>query len=254
MTNAFDAPAPGGAEDHPEGRIVFKDNRKIDAATGKARASAAGKGSGGPAPDGPGGSTGSAGSDAAGDAVADARQEAAERTADLQRLSAEYANYRKRVERDKQAATAAGKAAVMAELLAVCDDLERAEEHGDLTGGFKTVADKFTGTLARLGLEHYGAEGDAFDPNLHEAVQFSESAEVAAPTVAAVLRRGYLLGERVLRAAVVAVAGPAGGDAADGGPDGGDADGAGTAGAGDADTAGGADSTEGAGQGPDAGA
>lgn len=252
MTNAFDAPAPGGAEDHPEGRIVFKDNRKIDAATGKARAPAAGKRSGHPAPDGPGGAD--AAGDAVADAVAEARQEAAERTADLQRLSAEYANYRKRVERDKQAATAAGKAAVMAELLAVCDDLERAEEHGDLTGGFKTVADKFTGTLARLGLEHYGAEGDAFDPNLHEAVQFSESADVTAPTVAAVLRRGYLLGERVLRAAVVAVAGPAGGDAADGNPDGGGADGADTDGAGDADTAGAADSTEDAGQGPDAGA
>jgi molecular chaperone GrpE len=140
--------------------------------------------------------------------LAAARQETAERTADLQRITAEYANYRKRVDRDKPLATAAGKAAVVADLLAVLDDLDRAEAHGDLTGGFKTVADKLTGILQRQGLAHYGAVGDEFDPTVHEAVQFATAADVAHPTVTGVLRRGYTFGERVLRPAVVAVTGP----------------------------------------------
>jgi molecular chaperone GrpE len=140
--------------------------------------------------------------------LAAARQQAAERTADLQRITAEYANYRKRVERDKQHATVAGKAAVMADLLGVLDDVDRADAHGDLTGAFKTVTDKLVAALQRLGLAHYGAVGDEFDPNLHEAVQFATSPEVDHPTVTAVLRVGYLFDERVLRPAVVGVTGP----------------------------------------------
>jgi molecular chaperone GrpE len=128
-----------------------------------------------------------------------------ELTADLQRVSAEYANYRKRVERDREAVIAAAKASVVTDLLTVLDDVERAENHGDLTGAFKAVADKLLGSLTGAGLEPFGAEGDDFDPSVHQAVQHDTSAEVSGPTVTAVLRRGYRFGERVLRPAMVAV-------------------------------------------------
>lgn len=128
-----------------------------------------------------------------------------ERTADLQRLQAEYANYRKRIDRDREAVVTSAKAHVATELLAVLDDIERAELHGDLTGAFKAVADKLVATLQRVGLEPFGHEGEPFDPAVHEAVQHSTSADVAGPTVTAVLRRGYKFGDRVVRAALVAV-------------------------------------------------
>ncbi|MFD7658840.1 nucleotide exchange factor GrpE [Actinosynnema sp. NPDC059797] len=128
-----------------------------------------------------------------------------ERTADLQRLTAEYANYRKRVERDRELVITTAKAQVAGELLGVLDDVERAEAHGDLTGAFKAVADKLVNTLRGLGLEPFGHEGEEFDPSVHEAVQHSTSPEVSGPTVTAVLRRGYRYGERVLRPALVGV-------------------------------------------------
>lgn len=185
--------------DEPE-KITIKDNRRIDRSTGQVRPEAVQDAAADDVINSPGEVTDGA--------LAAAQAETAERTADLQRVMAEYANYRKRADRDKQAASVAGKASVMAELLAVCDDLERAEEHGDLTGGFKTVADKFLGILGKLGLAGYGAEGDEFDPTLHEAVQFATSTDVDHPTVTTVLRRGYLFDEKVLRAAVVIVTGP----------------------------------------------
>ncbi|MFT7835141.1 nucleotide exchange factor GrpE [Saccharothrix sp. BKS2] len=128
-----------------------------------------------------------------------------ERTADLQRLTAEYANYRKRVERDRELVISTAKSQVAGELLGVLDDVERAEAHGDLTGAFKAVADKLVTTLRGLGLEPFGHEGEEFDPSVHEAVQHSTSPEVGGPTVTAVLRRGYRYGERVLRPALVGV-------------------------------------------------
>jgi molecular chaperone GrpE len=128
-----------------------------------------------------------------------------ERTADLQRVSAEYANYRRRVERDRDATVAGAKASVASELLTVLDDVERAASHGDLTGPFKVVADRLTETLQKVGLEPFGAEGDAFDPAVHEAVAQETSAEVSGPTVTTVMRRGYRFGDRVLRPAMVAV-------------------------------------------------
>ncbi len=128
-----------------------------------------------------------------------------ELTADLKRVTAEYANYRKRVERDRESVITNAKASVAGELLTVLDDLERAEQHGDLTGPFKAVADKLTGALSEVGLESFGAEGDEFDPGVHEAVQHTTSPEMAGPTVTAVLRRGYRFGEKVLRPAMVAV-------------------------------------------------
>jgi molecular chaperone GrpE len=141
-------------------------------------------------------------------AVEAAQQEAAERTADLQRITAEYANYRKRVDRDREQVIAAAKGTVVTELLTVLDDLDQARAHGDLVGSFGTVAEKLTGSLRKLGLEPLGAEGDAFDPAVHEAVQFGTSAEVSEPTVTAVFRSGYTLGGRLLRPAVVVVTGP----------------------------------------------
>jgi molecular chaperone GrpE len=134
-----------------------------------------------------------------------ARAELAERTADLQRVSAEFTNFRRRTERERESTVAAAKAAVAGELLTVLDDVERAQSHGDLTGPFKVVADRLTETLQRAGLTPFGAEGDPFDPSLHEAVASDTSPDVAGPTVTTVMRRGYRFGDRVLRAAMVGV-------------------------------------------------
>ncbi|QUH05514.1 nucleotide exchange factor GrpE [Saccharopolyspora erythraea] len=133
------------------------------------------------------------------------QQQVDELTSDLKRVTAEYANYRKRVERDREAVIEAAKASVAGDLLTVLDDVERAESHGDLNGAFKAVADKLIGSLNGAGLAPFGQEGDEFDPSVHEAVQHSTSPEVSGPTVTAVLRRGYRFGDRVLRPAMVAV-------------------------------------------------
>ncbi len=128
-----------------------------------------------------------------------------ERTGDLQRISAEYSNYRRRVDRDRQLVIDSAKAQVVTQLLTVLDDIERAQEHGDLSGAFKAVADKVVAALQAQGLEPFGTIGDGFDPGVHEAVQHSTSSDVEKPTVTAVLRLGYRFGERVLRPAMVAV-------------------------------------------------
>jgi molecular chaperone GrpE len=133
------------------------------------------------------------------------RTELDERTADLKRVSAEYTNYRRRVERDREATVTGAKAQVAGELLTVLDDVERAGAHGDLTGPFKVVADRLTETLTRAGLAGFGEVGDAFDPSVHEAVAHGTSAEVDGPTVTTVMRRGYRFGEKVLRPAMVEV-------------------------------------------------
>lgn len=141
-------------------------------------------------------------------AVEAAQQEAAERTADLQRVTAEYANYRKRVDRDREAAAKAATTKVLTDLLTVLDDIDNADRHGDLVGAFKAVADKLTGVLTKAGLTQFGTVGDEFNPALHEAVQFATSSEVTAQTVTTVMRHGYSLGDRLVRAAVVGVTGP----------------------------------------------
>ncbi|MHA6801629.1 nucleotide exchange factor GrpE [Bounagaea algeriensis] len=135
----------------------------------------------------------------------DLRKQVDDLTADIQRVTAEYANYRKRVERDREAVVQSAKASVAEDLLTVLDDVERADAHGDLTGAFKSVADKLVDSLQSAGLEPFGAEGDEFDPNMHEAVQHDTSSEVSGPTVTTVMRRGYRFGERVLRPAMVGV-------------------------------------------------
>jgi molecular chaperone GrpE len=135
---------------------------------------------------------------------------AATLTADLQRLQAEYANYRKRVERDRAVAHESAVGAVLTELLALLDDVDRAEQHGELTGGFKAVADQLNSITSRIGLEKYGTEGEAFDPQIHEALMHDESADVAVPTASKILQPGYKYKERILRPARVAVTDPAG--------------------------------------------
>jgi molecular chaperone GrpE len=136
----------------------------------------------------------------------------AERTADLQRLQAEYANYRKRVERDRLAVREQALANVLNELVPVLDDIGRAREHGELTGGFKSVGESLEGIAFKLGLTPFGESGDPFDPTLHEALLHSYSAEVTEPTAVQILQPGYKVGERIIRPARVAVAEP-GGDA-----------------------------------------
>ena len=131
-------------------------------------------------------------------------------TADLQRLQAEYANYKKRVERDRSLAHELAISSVLIELLPVLDDIERAQSHGELTGGFKAVADQLNSITSRIGLEKYGTEGEAFDPQIHEALMHDESAEVAVATASKILQPGYKYKERILRPARVAVTDPAG--------------------------------------------
>lgn len=131
-------------------------------------------------------------------------------TSDLQRLQAEYANYRKRVERDRSLAHEMAIGAVLTELLALLDDVDRAEQHGELIGGFKAVADQLTAITTRIGLEKYGIEGDAFDPQIHEALMHETSTEVSVPTATKILQPGYKYKERVLRPARVSVTDPAG--------------------------------------------
>ena len=129
-------------------------------------------------------------------------------TADLQRLQAEYSNYRKRVDRDRALAHDQAIAAVLTELLAIVDDIDRAAEHGELTGGFKSVADQIVNTTTRIGLEKYGNVGDEFDPAVHEALMHDTSADVAVPTATKILQPGYKYKDRILRPARVAVTDP----------------------------------------------
>ena len=132
-----------------------------------------------------------------------------ERTADLQRLQAEYANYRRRAERDRLLAGDLAVGRVLTDLLPVIDDLDRARAHGDLEGPFKAVADKLESVTGKLGLVAFGEVGDPFDPTIHEAVQHGESPDVTVPTCTMVMRPGYRHNERLLRAAMVGVSDPA---------------------------------------------
>ena len=136
------------------------------------------------------------------------RAELDERTGDVQRISAEYANYRKRIDRDRALVVEQATGHILAALLPVLDDIDRAREHGDLVGPFGLVADQLSAVLTKFGLTPFGTKGDPFDPTRHEAVSHATSAEVTEPTCVTVMRCGYLLGERLLRPALVAVADP----------------------------------------------
>ncbi|MFI6601831.1 nucleotide exchange factor GrpE [Nonomuraea sp. NPDC050536] len=178
--------------DNGQEEPVIRDNRKIDPETGQVR-----------------------GASATQEAPAPQAEEApvdgdllAERTADLQRLQAEYTNYRRRVDRDRVSMREQAVAGTLAELLPVLDDIGRARDHGELTGGFAKVAESLEAVVTKLGLTAFGQKGDPFDPTVHEALMHSYSPDVTEPTAIEVLQPGYRIGERVLRPARVAVAEP----------------------------------------------
>jgi molecular chaperone GrpE len=222
---------------------VIRDNRRIDPVTGQARrgkhaASQPAGTMGAGRPGGPGATRpGRAGDDAsvpakevtppggeaapaAGTAsgppsapaepaqVSKLQSQLAERTADLQRLQAEYANYRKRVDRDRVTVRELAVAGTLSELLSVLDAIGQARDHGELSGGFKSVADSLQAAVGKLGLVSYGQRGDAFDPKIHEALTYIDSADVAEDTCVEIFQPGYKVGERILRPARVAVAAP----------------------------------------------
>lgn len=187
--------ARGGSSDVDEPPVVIRDKRRVSSeASGDVAASAE-----------PAASSEPSELDVDLNAVA-----LAERTADLQRLQAEYANYRKRADRERLAAADVAIAGVAASLLPVLDDIERARQHGDLTGAFKSVADQLDAVLSKLGLVAFGEPGDPFDPAIHEAVLHDESDTVSVPTASSVMRPGYRFGERLVRPAMVGVTDPSG--------------------------------------------
>jgi molecular chaperone GrpE len=195
-----DADKRSAVRDEEEPRVVVRDKRRLDPTTGEVRPEAAAMAASAAAAAGPGP-----------DSVDQQALLATidERTADLQRLKAEFDNYRRRVDRDRFAVAEQATAAALAQLLPVLDDIDRARQHGEVTGGFKVVADTLESTLGKLGLTPFGAEGDAFDPMIHEAVMHSESPDVDGPTCVSVMRPGYTYLDRLLRPAMVAVAEPA---------------------------------------------
>jgi len=178
--------SPGDPESHEP--VVVTDKRRIDPETGAVREGAAGPAQSGPAPS----------------PAAPESDTEADLKATLQRVKAEYDNYRKRSVRQEQLAAERAKAAVVVQLLGVLDDLDRARSHGDLESGpLKSVADKLTTSVEGLGLAAFGEEGDEFDPSLHEAVQ--HEGDGTKPVVGTVMRRGYRLGDQILRHALVGV-------------------------------------------------
>ena len=168
--------------------VTVTDKRRIDPETGEIREAATGPAPSGPAPAAEGSTS----------------EEVTELKSTLQRVKAEYDNYRKRALRDQQLTADRTKAAVVTQLLPVLDDLDRARSHGDLESGpLKSVADKLATALEGLGLSGFGDEGDVFDPALHEAVQ--HEGEGTHPIVGTVMRRGYRVGDQVVRHALVGV-------------------------------------------------
>ena len=190
-------------EGNPPEQVTVTDKRRIDPETGEVRHVP------------PGGTPGGTTLPGAAQSAHPATEKVAELTADLQRVQADFANYRKRALRDQQAAADRAKAGVVSQLLGVLDNLERARKHGDLeTGPLKSVADKLDNALAGLGLVAFGGEGEDFDPVLHEAVQHEgDGAEGSKPVIGTVMRQGYQLGDQVLRHALVGVVDTVAGEA-----------------------------------------
>ncbi|HEX2074764.1 MAG TPA: nucleotide exchange factor GrpE [Geodermatophilus sp.] len=198
-----------------EPRVVIRDKRRIDPTSGTVRVPAGEQPAG--TPSGPSVQreqmsenhtsvaqeqpTAAGGND-------DLARQLAERTEDLQRVTAEYANYRRRVDRDRSLVVDQAAERFAVQLFPIVDDIERARDHGDLTGAFKVVADRILGLLDGLGVEAFGKPGDPFDPALHEAVMHDTSPDVSVPTATTVLRQGFRRGDRVLRTAMVAVTDP----------------------------------------------
>ena len=145
-----------------------------------------------------------------GDELALARMELAELTADLQRLQAEYLNYKRRVERDRDLVRENATYAALTPIIEVLDTIDRASEHGPLEGGFKAVAEQLQRVVSGVGLSKFGAVGDPFDPTVHEALShIGEDPEVEVTTCKVIAKAGYKIGDRVVRAAQVLVVDPA---------------------------------------------
>lgn len=187
---------------------TIRDRRRIDPDTYQVREP---QSAAAPAPGVPGGSGDleetSAGT-AAAEEIADLKTQVGERTADLQRLQAEYVNYKRRVDRDRDVSRKGGIESVLKDLMSVLDDIRSAREHDEVTGGFKAVADEVERITARYGLESYGTKGEPFDPHIHEALLHAHAEGIDGPTCVEILQPGYRIGERVLRPARVAVAEP----------------------------------------------
>jgi molecular chaperone GrpE len=213
-------------QDEETPRVVIRDKRRIDPAGGAVRVPAGDSPAG--TPSSMSGSSASGAGPAGGEQMSenetpvaqqpgtgpasgdggDLARQLTERTEDLQRVTAEYANYRRRVDRDRQLVVDQAAERFAAQLFPIVDDIQRARDHGDLDGPFKVVADRVLGLLDGLGVSGFGTNGDPFDPALHEAVIHDTSADVDYPMVSTVLRQGFRRGDRVLRTAMVAVTDP----------------------------------------------
>ena len=214
---------PGASGGVDPTRPVIRDRRKLDPKTGQVREefahrhdAAASSLAGAESPADPGsvdvgptdGALDVGPTDGALD-VAAAEAKTAEYLADLQRLQAEYVNYRKRVDRDRFVARELAIAEVIEALIPTLDEIDLARQHGELEGGpFAAIAEKLEATLQRFGWERYGTVGEGFDPTVHEALMHGHSDEVTESTVTQVLQPGHRVGERILRAARVAVTDP----------------------------------------------
>jgi molecular chaperone GrpE len=214
-----DRPSEPGSE-FPDGEPVVRDKRRIDPETGKLRKPSEAPAAGQSGVPGSGAAAGMPGTPGAqpprdpSDLIGPSAQEAlltealAERTADLQRLQAEYVNYKRRVDRDRETNREVVIGTVLTELLQTLDDIGRAREAGELEGAFKAVAESVERVTEKLGLVKFGEVGDPFDPRIHEALLHNYSDAVDGPTATLVMQPGYRLGERILRPARVAVSEP----------------------------------------------
>jgi molecular chaperone GrpE len=213
---AAGSPEPTG---DPAAETRFTDKRRIDPETGAVRESAPAGTPAAPDDEAPAGTPAADGDDplagldfepSGADAeLIQAQTVAAERLEDLQRLQAEYVNYRKRVDRDRSVARDQAVAGVLEALVPVLDDVDLARQHGELAGTpFAAVAEKLEATLTRFGWERFGEVGEPFDPQVHEALMHQHSDEVTEPTVSMVMQPGYRVAGRIVRAARVAVTSP----------------------------------------------
>lgn len=186
---------------------IIRDRRRIDPETGTLRPASGDGGSAG-TPSVPADAAGAEEAPESAEQVTELEQEREALQDDLKRLQAEYVNYKRRVDRDRQSVRELAVGSVLSELLPVLDDIGRAREHGELEGGFKAVAEALETTLTKLGLERYGEAGDPFDPRIHEALMHQYADDVDGPTCRLIVQPGYRHGERVLRPARVAVVEP----------------------------------------------
>jgi molecular chaperone GrpE len=203
-TGRWPKPGPGNGFDREPGDRepagpVIRDRRRIDPLTGAVREPREAAAPAAPPADTVESLTARA---------AELESSLAERTADLQRLQAEYLNYKRRVDRDRDVVRDSAVASALSQLLPVLDDIDRAREHDELEGGFKAVAESFERIVTSLGLERFGEVGDPFDPHIHEALMHSYSPDVDSPTAQMVVQPGYRFRDRIVRPARVAVVEP----------------------------------------------